>query len=112
MFNRSTDELDRIQSYIAIDLLQTMEEDLVEDAGKTEWEAFCGKYEQLNEDFRLEEVYMQEGKLYAKILGDDGEFTSQLYPIGEKAFGLKGGFARITFGENCLTTDGITCKKL
>ena len=24
----------------------------------------------------------------------------------------KGGFASITFGENCLTIDGTTCKKL
>jgi len=54
---------------------------------------------------------MQDGKLYAKFLGDD-EFTSQLYPIGKKTFGRKGGFAKIIFGENCLTTDGITCKKL
>ena len=112
MLNRSTDELDWRQSYIAIELFQTIEEDLAEDADTTEWEAFCGKYEQLNEDFRLEEVYMQDRKLYAKILGDDGEYTSQLYPIGEKTFGRKGGFARIIFGENCLTVDGITCKKL
>ena len=55
---------------------------------------------------------MQDGKLYAKFLGDDDEFTSQLYPIGKKTFGRKGGFAKIIFGENCLTTDGITCKKL
>jgi len=112
MFNRSTDELDWKQSYIAIELFQTAEEDLAEDADTTEWAAFCGKYEQLCEDFRLEEVYMQDGKLYAKILGDDGEFTSQLYPIGEKTFGRKGGFVKIVFGKDCLTVDGITCKKL
>ncbi len=47
-----------------------------------------------------------------KFIGDDVEFTSQLYPIGKKTFGRKGGFAKIIFGENCLTTDGITCKKL
>ena len=112
MFNRSTVELDWKQSCIAIELFQTMEEELAEDTDTTQWEAFCGKYEQLNEEFRLEEVYMQDGKLYAKILGDDGEFTSQLYPIGEKTFGRKGGFAKISFGENCLTVNGITCKKL
>ncbi|MBP5155031.1 MAG: hypothetical protein J6252_00445, partial [Clostridia bacterium] len=96
----------------AIELFQTAEEDLFEDADTTEWESFCGKYEQLIEDFRLEEVFMQDGKLYAKILGDDGEFTSLLYPIGEKTFGRKGGFAKIVFGENCLTVGGVTCKKL
>ncbi len=113
MFNRSTEELDWKQSEIAIQLFQMAEEDLAEDdSDTTQWEAFCGKYEQLNEEFRLAEVYMLDGKLYAKILGDDGVFTSQLYPIGEKTFGRKGGFARILFGENCVTIDGITCKKL
>ena len=112
MFNRSVDELDWKQSYIAIELFQTIEEDLAGDSDTSVWEAFCGKYEQLNEDFRLEEIYMQDEKLYAKILGEDGEYTSQLYPIGERTFGRKGGFVKIIFGENCLTVDGITCKKL
>ena len=112
MMNRSTDEMDWKQSYVAIELFQTKEEELAEGTDTTEWEAFCGKYEQLIEDFRLEEVTLQDGKLYAKILGEDGESVSQLYPIGEKTFGRKGGFAKIVFGENCLTVDGITCKKL
>ena len=55
---------------------------------------------------------MQDGKLYAKILGEEGEYTSRLYPIGKNTFGRKGGLAKIEFGENCLTVDGITCKKL
>ena len=55
---------------------------------------------------------MQDGKLYAKILGDDGEFTSQLYPIGEKTFGRKGGFAKISLGANCLTVNWLTWKML
>ena len=112
MMNRSTDEMDWKQSYVAIELFQTKEEELAEGTDTTEWEAFCGKYEQLIEDFGLEEVTLQDGKLYAKILSEDGESVSQLYPIGEKTFGRKGGFAKIVFGENCLTVDGITCKKL
>ncbi len=55
---------------------------------------------------------MQDGKLYAKILGDDGEYTSQLYPIGKKTFGRMGGFVKLTFGRDCVTYDGFTCKKL
>ena len=43
---------------------------------------------------------------------EDGEFTSKLYPIGDKTFGRKGGAARIVFGEDCLTINGVTCKKL
>ena len=85
---------------------------MAEDLDKTGWEAYCGKYEQLIPDFRLEEVFMQDGDLYAKIANDDGGFTSRLYPVGEKTFGRIGGFAKIIFGENCLTVDGVTCKKL
>ena len=112
MFNRTTEELDWKQSKIAIELFQTMEEELAEDAPKTGWRSFCGKYEQLIPDFRLDEVFMKDGKLYVKILGEEGKQISQLYPIGKKTFGRKGGFAKIVFGKNCLTLDGITCKKL
>ncbi|MBQ7061273.1 MAG: GNAT family N-acetyltransferase, partial [Clostridia bacterium] len=45
MFNRSTDELDWKQSYIAIELFQTAEEDLAEKPGKGRLKALCGKYE-------------------------------------------------------------------
>ena len=113
MFNRSTDELDWKQSYIAIELFQTAEEDLAEKPSKRTLKALCGKYEHPDDaEICVDEVFMQDGKLYAKFLGGDDEFTSQLYPIGKKTFGRKGGFAKIIFGENCLTTDGITCKKL
>ncbi len=113
MFNRSTDELDWKQSYIAIELFQTAEEDLAGTPGKGRLKALCGKYEHPeNAEICVDEVFMQDGKLYAKFFGDDGEFTSQLYPIGKKTFGRKGGFVKILFGEGCLTIDGITCKKL
>ena len=55
---------------------------------------------------------MQDGDLYARIAGEDGESTSKLYPIGDKTFGRKGGFAKIVFGDGFLTVDGIACKKL
>ena len=38
--------------------------------------------------------------------------TFRLYPLGEKEFGRKGGLVKIVFGENCLTIDGKTRKKL
>ena len=112
MFNRSTNELDWAQTNIAIELFQALEQDMAEDPDKTDWPSYCGKYEQLCEDFRIEEVFMKDDKLYAKILGEDGEFTSELYPIGERTFGRKGGFAKLVFGENCLSINGITCNKL
>ena len=112
MINRSEDAFDEAQMRMAIDLFQTVEEDMAEDADEADWEAYCGKYEQLIPDFRLEEVFMRDGDLYAKIANEDGGFTCQLYPIGEHAFGRKGGFAKIIFGDNCLIIDGVTCKKL
>ena len=113
MFNRSTEELDWKQTYMAIELFQTMEEELTEMPGKRSLKAVCGKYGHPDDaEICVDEVFMQDGKLYAKFFGGDGEFTSQLYPIGKKTFGRKGGFAKIIFGENCLTVNGITCKKL
>ena len=114
MFNRSTEELDWKQSYIAIELFQTVEEAMAGEADRADWASYCGRYEQLYEDFRLDEVFMKDGKLYVKFIDEeDGVKTSQLYPIGEKTFGRKGGFTRLTFGENCLTiNDQATCKKL
>ena len=111
MHNRSREYYDYQQMKTAIQLFQTLEADLTTDTDRSGWEAYCGKYEQLIEYFRLDEVFMQDRDLYAKIIGEDGSFTSKLYPIGEKTFGRIGGFAKIIFGDNCLTVDGITCRK-
>ena len=112
MVNRSTEYMDETQMAIAMRLFQTKEAEMSEDSDSAGWEAYCGKYEQLMEDFRLDEVYMKDGGLYAAIIGTDGPVVSRLYPIGDKTFGRVGGFARITFGEACLTIDGTTCRKL
>ena len=114
MFNRSTDELDWKQSEIAIELFQTIEEDSADAPGKRSLKALCGRYEHPeNADFCVDEVFLQGGKLYAKFINaEDGAFTAQLYPIGKKTFGRKGGFAKIIFGKDCLTVDGLRCKKL
>ena len=112
MFNRSTEELDWEQSYIAIELFQTVEEDLTGKPGKRSLKALCGRYEHPEDaDVCVDEVFMQDGKLYAKFSGDE-EFSSQLYPIGKKTFGRKGGFIKLTFGKDCVTYNGLTCKKL
>ena len=114
MFNRSTDELDWEQSKIAIELLQTVEEGAADEPGKRSLKALCGQYEHPeNADFCVDEVFLQDGKLYARFLdAEDGLFTGQLYPIGKKTFGRKGGFTRIVFGKGCLSVNGISCKKL
>ena len=112
MVNKTTEALDWTHGKTALTLFQTVEEKMTGDVSRRGWKAWCGKYEQLVPDFRLEEVFLRDGDLYAKIIGEDGEWTSQLYPIGKNTFGRKGGFARITFGDGCYIMDGITCKKL
>ena len=115
MINRSTEELGCKQTEIAIELFQTVEEDLADAPGKRRLKAFCGKYEHpRNADLCVDEVFLRDGKLYAKFIDTErGEFTGQLYPIGKNAFGRKGGFTKLTFGKDCVTVnEKETCKKL
>ena len=112
MTNRSNDKIDWAQTYVALELFQNVEANMNEDMCKRRRKSFCGKYEQNAEDFRIEEVYMEDEKLFARVITEEGEKVYELYPIGKKTFGRKGGFAKIEFGDNCLVIDGITCKKL
>ncbi len=80
MVNRSTEALARAYVQTSLELFQTVEERTAEDMSKRGWKARCGKYEQLNPNFLLEEVFMKDGDLYAKITGEDSEFTGKLYP--------------------------------
>ena len=113
MYNRSTEEMDWKQTNMVIDLFQTVEEDAAGEPGKRSWKNFCGRYgHPADADFIIDEVFMKDGDLYAKGMSEDGEFTSRLYPIGKKTFGRRGGLAKIVFGDESLTVDGITCRKL
>ncbi|MBQ6568746.1 MAG: GNAT family N-acetyltransferase [Clostridia bacterium] len=114
MINNTTNKpLCQANLKVALELFQNIEEEIYEDTDKSCWESYCGKYEQNCADFLLDEVFLKDGKLYAKIAGKkNGENIYQLYPTGDKTFGRKGGFAKIEFGDNCLTVDGIACKKL
>ena len=113
MINRSGNAIDEAHTHTAFELFQTVEEDAVGKAGKRSWKDWCGKYEPLAADLPVEEIFMRDGKLYAKIAyKEDGNAACQLYPIAKNTFGRKGGIAKIVFGENCLTVNGITCKKL
>ena len=114
MFNRSTDELDWEQSKIAIELFQTVEEDIADEPSKQSLRACCGKYEHPeNADFCVDEVFLENGKLYARFIDkEDGEFTSQLYSIGKMSFGRKGSFAKLTFGKDYVKYNNLTFQKL
>ena len=114
MLNHATEELDWEQTKIAIEIFQNEEEGMADAPGKRTLKACCGKYEHPEgADFFIDEVYLEDGDLYARFLDEGKELISQLYPIGKKTFGRKGGFAKITFGKDCVTVnDGIACKKL
>ena len=87
---------------------------MIKDPDKSKWPDFCGTYEQLCEDFRLEKVWMQDGNLYGSACNEAGGdyFTFKLLPIGENTFGRANGGVKITFGDNCLVIDDVTCRKL
>lgn len=91
-----------------------IEDVALNDPDKSNWESFTGKYEHPEDvDFIVDEVWMQDGELYARAFDDDGdELKFKLYPIGEKKFGRKGGLIELTFGEGCLTYIEKNCKKL
>ncbi|MBO4562208.1 MAG: beta-lactamase family protein [Clostridia bacterium] len=92
----------------------SLEDIMVKDPDKSNWESFCGKYEHPeDDDFTIEELYMKDGELYAKAIDDDGDdLDFMLCPIGENEFGRKGGFLKLTIGEGCITYSEHTFKKL
>ena len=113
MINCSNDKIDWAQTYVAMELFQTVEANMNEDMSKRGRKNFCGKYEQNDPNFRLDEVYLEDETLFARVIAEDETKTYELYPIGRKTFGRKGGFAKIEFGDNCLTiNDETTCKKI
>ena len=93
--------------------IQSIEDVAIKTPDKSKWESWCGKYEHPEDaDFTVDEVSMQDGELYAKAMDEDGdELNFRLYPIGENEFGRKAGMLKLTFGENCITYSGNTCKK-
>ena len=94
--------------------IRTIEEIAVKDPDKSKWEGFCGKYEHPeDEDFFIDEVWLQDGELYARAVSDEYcEFSFRLYPLGENEFGRKSGMLKLTFGDGCVLYDEYTCKKL
>ena len=94
--------------------IESIDDIAVKDPDKSKWESYCGKYEHPEKsDFIVDEVYMKDGELYADAIDDEGDDLSfRLIPIGENEFGRKGGLLRLSFGDGCLSFDGMTCKKI
>ena len=113
MVNRSTDKADEALTELTVEIFQDLEEDMMRNKGKRAWKSWCGSYEKPeNADFYIDEVFLKDGKLWAKFTDEGEELESQLYPIGKNTFGRKGGFAKIEFGEGSVTVNGETAKKL
>lgn len=91
-----------------------IEDIAIQNPDKSKWKRFCGKYEHpADADFIVDEVWMQDGELYAKAIDEDGdEMRFRLYPLGEDEFGRKGGMLKLKFGDGCVSYDDFTCKKL
>ena len=97
----------------AFDPIQTLEKITIKDPDKSEWASYCGRYEHpADSKAYTEEICLRDGELYAiaNIFGE--RIPYRLYPIGEKAFGMKEGMMVHTFGEGCFEAGGVTCKKL
>ena len=90
------------------DPIKCLEDVVIQNPDKSAWESFCGKYEHPeDDDFIVDEVWIEDGELYARAFDDDGdELKFRLYPIGENEFGRKGGMVRIAFSRDGLTVNG------
>ena len=114
MINRTADALAEENSKLALDLFQTVEEDLADEPGRRSLKALCGRYgHPADAGSCVAEVFMQNGKLYARWMdAEGGEFTARLYPVGKKSYGRRGGLEKLTFGKDCLMYGQHTCEKL
>ena len=94
--------------------IKCLDDLVVKDPDRSKWAGFCGKYEHPEDaEFIIDEVFLKNGELYANAMDDDGdELSFRLYPIGKDEFGRKGGLLDVTFGDGCLSFDGMTCKKI
>ncbi|MBR5742437.1 MAG: serine hydrolase, partial [Clostridia bacterium] len=114
MINRAAETLDEKHVELSLKLFQTVEERAADAPGKKTLQSFCGRYERPESgDFAVDEVFLRDGKLFARIASEEGgDETCELYPIGKKIFRRKGGFAKIEFGDGYLTVGGTVCRKL
>ncbi|MBR4461389.1 MAG: beta-lactamase family protein [Erysipelotrichaceae bacterium] len=92
----------------------SIEDIMIKDPDRSEWESYCGKYEHPEDaEFVVEEVFMKDKDLWATAVDEDGDsLTFRLYPTGEKEFGRKRGMLKLNFCEDCIMYDDLTCKKL
>ena len=81
---------------------------VIQDPDKTNWPAFCGRYELPIKDHRIYEVSLKDGDLRLCFVNTEGKpMDLKLWPIGPDAFGLLWGT------PDALVLDGeVVCKKI
>ena len=87
---------------------------LISDPDTSEWDAFCGRYQHPEDARRIYEIIKKDDRLYYHFVNPDNGmvFDLRMYPIGEKTFGINDDDFELVFSDNCLTLDGLVCKKL
>ncbi len=91
--------------------IRTVEELALREPDRSDWKSFCGKYDFACWDFRIDEVFLQDGELYLKLFYKDDCSTLKLYPLGEKRFGIKPYSDDVSFGDGTLTLWGENGRK-
>ncbi|MBO4562211.1 MAG: GNAT family N-acetyltransferase [Clostridia bacterium] len=113
MLNHAKNKLHENQCELAFKLFQDGESYLAKKPGKKAVKAYCGKYEHTEgAEPVIDEVFLKDGELYARFIGKDGEFESELYSIGKDTFGRIGGFTKLVFGKDGVEVNGVMCKKM
>ena len=94
--------------------LDALLDDVVKDPDKTNWPAFCGRYELPIKDHRVYEVSLKDGDLRLRFVNTEGKpMDLKLYPLDKGAFGLLWGDDRIAFTPDAMVLDGeVVCPKL
>jgi len=92
--------------------VRCIEELAVQNPDRSGWDALCGKYDYVINDFRIEEIFRKDDELYARANDDGRAVDLRLYPLGEKAFGIKDLDADLTLSDGTLTLYGKTGKKI
>lgn len=96
------------------DPLKFLEDHAVEETDRSGWDTLCGRYEAKGSGWIVEEVFMEDGELYAWMfeteLGD--RFKTRLYPLDNNSFGIKLAAVPIVFGDGFLDFGGELCKKV
>ena len=92
--------------------IRTVEDVAIREPDKSGWAALCGKYEQQDKEFFVEEVFLRDCALFARITENGCTWEPQLYPLSEKEFGIKRYTLKFRFDEGALHYVDCTCKKL